>query len=109
MGLRVARVDGAWECLLSLEEVGERARLPPPGCMGLTPFPPSLPPPLLTLAAGQTVVWDPRGERQQEWAKLEGDKDALAAAVERLPAPATVRMQPWNVMFMKNPVPHMVR
>lgn len=41
----MARVDGAWECLLSLEEVGERARLPPPGCMGLTPFPPSLPPP----------------------------------------------------------------
>ncbi|KAI7835620.1 hypothetical protein COHA_010477 [Chlorella ohadii] len=58
-------------------------------------------------AAGKTVVWDPRGERMQEWARLEGDKEALAAAVKQLPPPATVLMQPWDIMFMKNPVPHM--
>ena len=36
-------------------------------------------------------------------------EEALAAVVERLPAPATVCVRPWDVMFMKNLVPHMVR
>ena len=58
-------------------------------------------------AAGTTVVYDPQGMGMQGWAPLEGDLQALQAAVTKLPS-ERVCMQPGQVMFMKSPVPHEV-
>ena len=73
------------------------------------PFPCTRPLPLWAcLADGKTVVYDRHGKRQHEWAPLEGDIDGLRELVGELPSD-TVFMQPWDFMFMKNPVPHEVR
>lgn len=54
------------------------------------------------------MVYDPRLEEVEKWAVLEGDMGELAAAAPSLKS-ERVAMQPWDVMFMKNPIPHEVR
>ena len=57
--------------------------------------------------AGETVVYDPRYERAGEWAPLETDREELCKAVRSLDR-KSYKMQPWDALFMKNPIPHRV-
>ena len=60
-------------------------------------------------ASGGTIVYDPYGQRTEEWKHHMADTDDLTALVHSEGFPQEhVRMAPWDIMLKANPVPHEV-
>ena len=55
----------------------------------------------------ETVIYDPACQRSKEWMAAANDVDKFAEVVRKMPA-ERVKMLPWDVMFLMNPLPHEV-